>query len=130
MTVAVLMVSWPMAGHAEDHSAIPPELQQMDAFLGIMLHFYEVVDSTHSMAANPEKAAILEMHKIQEVYDDRGEKFRSIEVFRNVIKRTSNPTIRSAAYIMLGDVLKDTGRSDEAIEALNAALDESLKQAR
>ncbi len=130
LTVAVLATAWPMAGWAQNSPGVPPELQQMQAWLGIMLRFYDVVDETHDMAGNPEKAAIFQMHKIKEIYEERGEKSRAAEVFRGVIKNTSNPTIRAAAYIMLGDLLKETGRADEALVTLQSALDESLRNAK
>ncbi len=130
LTVAVLATAWPAAGWAQNQSAVPPALQEMEAWLGIMLRFYEVVDETHDMAANPEKAAIFQMHKIKEVYEERGEKSKAIDVLRGVIKDTSNPAIRAAAYIMLGDLLKETGRADEALTALQTALDESLRNAK
>lgn len=129
LAIAVLVAAWPIAAPAQNDRGVPPELLEMDAWLGIMLRFYEVVDETHDMAANPEKAAIFQMHKIKEVHEERGEKSRAVEVFRDVIKNTSNPAVRAAAYVMLGDLLKETGRADEALEALQAALDESLRHA-
>ena len=110
--------------HAQD------ELAQMQLFLDLVSKFYGVLETTHELSADPEKAAILQMHKIQEVYQERGEKARAIDVFKEVLDTSSNPTIRNAAYLMLGDALKETGRASEAVELLRSGLQENLANAK
>jgi len=107
----------------------PEDLQLMQTFLNIMTDYFEIIRSTHDIAADPEKAAIMQMQKIQEVYEERGEKARSVAVLQDVLEDSNNPTIRNAAYIMLGDTLKETGRADEALEYLRRGLDENIKAA-
>jgi predicted negative regulator of RcsB-dependent stress response len=70
------------------------------------------------------------MQKIQEVYEERGEKARSTDVLKEVLEKSNNSTIRNAAYMMLGDTLKDTGRADEALALLRRGLDENIKAAK
>ena len=48
---------------------------------------------------------------------------------RRVLNDSSSPTIRSATYLMLGDVLKEAGQRDEALEVLNRGLNEALDNA-
>ena len=105
------------------------ELQLMQTFLNIMTDYFEIIQSTHDIAADPEKAAIMQMQKIQEVYEERGEKARSVAVLQDVLEDSNNTTIRNAAYIMLGDTLKETGRADEALDFLRRGLDENIKAA-
>ncbi len=107
----------------------PEDLQLMQTFLNIMTDYFEIIQSTHDIASNPEKAAIMQMQKIQEVYEERGEKARSVEVLQGVLEDSSNPTIRNAAFMMLGDTLKETGRADEALQFLRRGLDENIKAA-
>ncbi len=107
----------------------PEDLQLMQTFLNIMTDYFEIIRSTHDIASNPEKAAIMQMQKIQEVYEERGEKARSVSVLQEVLEDSNNPTIRNAAYIMLGDTLKETGRADEALEFLRRGLDENIRAA-
>lgn len=107
-----------------------PDLRQMESFLEIMHSFFEIIDSVYQVSDNPEKSAILHMHKIQEIYKERGEKAKAIQVFRKVLNETSNPTIRNAAYLLLSDTLKETGRADEAVKALRAGLKENLQNAQ
>ncbi|MDA0707347.1 MAG: hypothetical protein O2805_12235 [Proteobacteria bacterium] len=105
------------------------DLELMQTFLAIMTDYFEIIDSTHGVASNPEKAAIMQMQKIQEVYEQRGEKAHSTEVLKQVLEDSHNPTIRNAAYMMLGDTLKDTGRADEALQLLHQGLAENITAA-
>ena len=104
-------------------------LELMQTFLEIMTDYYEIIESTYEVASDPEKAAIMQMQKIQEVYEQRGEKARSTEVLKQVLEDSSSPAIRNAAYIMLGDTLKETGRADEALQYLRQGLEENIRAA-
>ncbi len=108
----------------------PDELDRIRSFLALMQDYFGIIESTHSVASDPEMSAILQMQKMQEIYENRGEKATAVEVFRKVLKQTDNPTIRNAAYMLISDSLKETGRTDEAIELLNTAIAENLKSAR
>lgn len=105
-------------------------LELMQTFLSIMTDYYEIIESTYDVASDPEKAAIMQMQKIQEVYEQRGEKARSTEVLKQVLKDSNSRAIRNAAYIMLGDTLKETGRADEALQLLKQGLSENIKAAQ
>ncbi len=126
--IAALTGVWlvPIGAHAQ----APQELATMQQFLGIMNSYFDIIESTYDVNSDPEKAAIFQMQKIQEVYESRGEKARAIEVFRQVLKDTNNPTIRNAAYMLLGDGLKEAGRADEAVKILQEGLKENLSNAK
>ncbi len=108
----------------------PDELQMMQTFLEIMTDYFSIIESTYEVSSNAEKAAIMQMQKIQEVYEERGEKVHAVEVLQNVLNETRNLTIRNAAYLMLGDTLKEAGRTDDAIEMLRDALSENIEAAQ
>lgn len=120
-----MSIGWAPGAMADNH-----ELQQVETFLGIMTKYFSVIDSVYNISRDAEKSAIHQMHKMQEVFDDRGEKAKIVGVLRDVLRETDNPTVRNAAYMMLGDVLKDTGQSDAAIESLRAALNENLERVK
>ena len=122
LTATVLLAIAP-SGRAQS----PVELQTMQTFLDIMTSYFSIIESTYEISSDSEKAAIMQMQKIQEVYEERGQKARATEVLRGVLNDSDNPTIRNAAYLILGDNLKETGRSDEAIELLRMALSENIK---
>jgi tetratricopeptide (TPR) repeat protein len=125
ITAAMLFIAAPGA-HAQDQE----NLELMQTFLSIMTDYFELIESTHDIASDPEKAAIMQMQKIQEVYEQRGEKARSTDVLKQVLEDSDNTTIRNAAYMLLGDTLKDTGRADEAIELLRRGLNENIAAAK
>ena len=107
----------------------PQELQTMQTFLDIMTSYFDIIEATHDVSSSEEKAAIMQMQKIQEIYEQRGEKVRSVEVLQGVLKDSRNPTIRNAAYMMMGDTLKDAGRTDEALALLQQGLQENINAA-
>ena len=125
ITAAMLLVAAPGA-HAQDQK----NLELMQTFLSIMSDYFEIIESTHDIASDPEKAAIMQMQKIQEVYEQRGEKARSTDVLKQVLADSDNTAIRNAAYMLLGDTLKETGRADEAIELLRQGLNENIAAAK
>jgi len=126
--VAALTGCWlmPIGANAQ----APEDLETMQQFLGIMTSYFDIIESTYDINSDAEKAAIFQMQKIQEVYENRGEKARAIGVFQQVLKETTNPTIRNAAYMLLGDALKETGRADEAVKVLQEGLRENLSNAK
>ena len=114
ITATLLLVAAPGA-----HAQTQDDLRLMQTFLSIMTDYFEIT----------EKAAIMQMQKIKEVYEDRGEKVRSVEVLREVLDKSSSPAIRNAAFMLLGDTLKDAGRTDEALEYLRRGLAENIQAA-
>ena len=125
ITASALLLG-PPAARAQSQD----DLALMQTFLSIMSDYFGVIEATYSIASDPEKAAILQMQKIQEVYEDRGEKARSADVLEQVLKDSDNAAIRNAAYMLLGDTLKESGRSDEALELLRRGLDENIEAAQ
>lgn len=124
-TSACLLLAFaPVAG-----AQSPDELRTMQTFLEIMDSYFEIIESSYEINSHAEKAAILQLQKVQEVYEQRGEKARAVELFRDVLKQTKNPTIRNAVYMLISDNLKETGHTDEAIEMLRQGLRENIASA-
>ena len=124
--VAAALIAFAPASHAQK----PEDLELMQTFLSIMSDYFGIIRSTHEIASDPEKAAIMQMQKIQEVYEERGEKARSVEVLQEVLENSDNPAIRNAAFIMLGDTLKETGRASDALQYLRQGLEENIRAAQ
>lgn len=122
---ATLLLAFAPASHAQSAD----DLRTMQTFLDIMTSYFQIIESSHAISSDHEKSAIMHMQKIQEVYEERGEKIRAADVLREVLEESRNPTIRSAANLMLGDILKESGRADEALEVLRRGLDENVRSA-
>lgn len=122
---ATLMLMFTPASHAQSAD----DLRTMQTFLDIMTSYFQIIESSHAISSDREKSAIMHMQKIQEVYEERGEKARAADILREVLEESRNPTIRSAANLMLGDILKESGRADQAIEAFRRGLEEDIAAA-
>ncbi|MDJ0711337.1 MAG: hypothetical protein QNJ14_13140 [Woeseiaceae bacterium] len=122
---ATALLAFAPASHAQSAE----DLRTMQTFLDIMTSYFQIIESSHAISSDHEKSAIMHMQKIQEVYEERGEKARTADVLRQVLEDSRNPTIRSAANLMLGDILKESGRADEAIEVLRRGLNENIEAA-
>ncbi|MEM7610137.1 MAG: hypothetical protein AAF270_00455 [Pseudomonadota bacterium] len=105
------------------------ELATMQQFIKLMQGYYDIIESTHAVSSDAEKSAIQHMQKIKEFYDERGEAARTVPVLRDVLANTTNSAVRNAATMLLSETLKETGRSDEAIEVLIDGLQSTLEEA-
>ncbi|MEM9173432.1 MAG: tetratricopeptide repeat protein [Pseudomonadota bacterium] len=111
----------PLAAQAND------DLATMGQFLTLMEDYFGIIESTHSIAASAEKSAILQMQKLKELYDDRGETARVIPIYRKVLENSTNQAIRSAATLLLSEALQETGRTDDAAKLLVQGLTENVQ---
>ncbi len=103
------------------------ELARMERFMSIMGQYHQLIETTYGTASNPQKAAIMQLQKIQEIYQERGERSEGIKVLTEVVNNAKDGTVRNAASIMLADALKETGNSQRALEVLKKALQENLR---
>lgn len=125
LAIVSILFAAPISATAQDFE----QVQKMGAFLDLMQDFFGIIDSMHAVSDDPEKAAIFQLHKIEEIYKERGERAKAVAVFEQVLEETTNTTIRNAAHFMLGDALKETGHKDEAVKVLERALKENLRNA-
>jgi hypothetical protein len=105
------------------------DLERMTNMLSVMNEFYGLMASVHEAARDPEMAALIQMHELQEIYKNRGELREVIPIFKGVLAKSSNPTIRAMAYMKLADTMKKLGETDRAISLLESGLQESIERA-
>ncbi|MEO1573596.1 MAG: tetratricopeptide repeat protein [Pseudomonadota bacterium] len=111
---------------APAHAQSAKELAVFQSFLDIAEGYMALVVDTHDVNASPTTAAVLQMQKMKEVYEDQGDPGGAVTYFRGVLEKTENRTLRNTAYMLLADLLKDSGRFDEAQAVLEDAIDESI----
>ena len=85
------------------------------------------MDSLYNAASNPEHAALLQMNSLEDIYKETGNLQQMVEVYREVIAQSDNPTVTRLARMRLGDALKESGQADKAIEVLKQAIKESVE---
>lgn len=105
------------------------DLERMTNMLSVMNEFYGLMGSVHEAARDPEMAALIQMHELQEIYKNRGELREVIPIFNDVLAKSKNPTIRAMAYMKLADTMKKLGETDRAIALLESGLQESIERA-
>lgn len=105
------------------------ELAQMARFMTVLEGYYNIIEATYDIASDPEKAVILQMVKVKEIYEERREVGTAVKILRDVLDNSENPTVRRAAVLILSDLLNETGRSDAAVEVLTKGLEESVRDA-
>ena len=125
LATAALLAAAPAPAHAQ-----ADDLAMMQRFVDLMQGYFGIIEATHAVSSEPEKAAILQMQKIKELLEERGQAASAADVFRDVLKESRNPAIRSAAYVLLAETLKETGRSEEAMRVLTEGLKESVAAAQ
>lgn len=108
------------------HAQSAKELKAFESFLAIMDGYLGIIESTHAINADAEKAAIMQLQKVKEVREDQGDPAAAIALYEKVLREAKNPAVRNAVYMMLGDLLKDQGRYDDAAATFKSALDENL----
>lgn len=109
------------------YAAQADNLATMQQFLGVMEGYYRIIEAVYDVARDPDKSAILQLQKIEEIYKKRGDRAEAIAVLEDVLKRTKRPAVRNAAAVMLADALNETGRGTQAVNVLKQALEENLQ---
>lgn len=122
--IAAALLTCACAGPAQAE-----DLEQMAQFVGLMQNFFVLMDSMYTAASNPEHAALLQMNSLEDMYKETGNLRQMVDVYRDVIKRSSNPTVTRLARMRLADALKESGQMDEAIEVLKQAINETVEHA-
>ncbi len=104
-----------------------PDLAKMQQFIELMDGYYDIIEAVQAISADPDKAAILQLQKIEEIYKNRGDRAEAIKVMKEVLAKASSQTVRNATAVMLADALNETGKASEAIAVLKKALDANLR---
>ena len=121
--LAVLFTAVAVAPAAADQRK---ELELMQQFMTVMDGYFDVIDRTHAIASEPDKAAILQLQKLKEIFEERGELADMVKILEDVVGSAPSPTVRNAAAVMLADTLKETGSSTRAVDVLREALERNL----
>lgn len=108
------------------HAQSARELQTFQSFLDIVESYMGIIEASHSVNADDSKAAVAQLMKVKEIFDDQGDIDGAIVFFKRVLDKTQHRTIRNTAYSLMVDLLKEAERFDEAQDMASTALDESI----
>ncbi len=105
------------------------DVDQMIRFVDLMQNFFSLMDSMYDAASNPEHAALIQMHSLEDTYKQMGSLRDMVPIYREVVEQSTNPVVRRLARMRLADALKETGQQAEAIKVLREAISETVAQA-
>ena len=92
--------------------------------------YLNVVTTVHSVAVDPEKAAIMQLQQLEEMNKQAADKSEYISLLNEVIASTPSAAVRNVAYMKLVDVYKNTGDYSTARSKIKQALFANIKQLR
>lgn len=104
----------------------PENLQMMQKFLELMHSYLEISGQWYELVSNRDLAIYLAIDGIVELYEQKGNKLDAVPVLRDLMKRYgSNRTVRTMIRFKIRDILKDSGKVDEALKELMQIIEEN-----
>ncbi|MCI0507515.1 MAG: hypothetical protein L0Z73_15580 [Gammaproteobacteria bacterium] len=117
-----------IAAPLEEEGESAESVDRMQLRLKMLDRYLQVVESVHSIADDPEKSVVLQLQQLEDMYRKQRNPQKIITMYQDVLKNTSNQTVRNAASIKLSHLLQRAGRESEAEELTRKSLDENLKR--
>ena len=111
-----------------DEGDVVERVDRMQLRLKILERYLQVVESVHSIADDPAKAVVFQLQQLEDMYRKQRNPQKIITLYQDVLKNTSNQTVRNAASMKLAQILKRVGRDNEAEELTRNSLNENLKR--
>lgn len=102
--------------------------EQMKMRLGMLERYLNVVESVHSIADDPEKSVIFQLQQLEDIYKKQRNFDKILDLYKSVLNKTSNQAVRNAVSMKLGQLLRRTGRGNEAEQLMRNALEENMKK--
>ena len=98
------------------------QMQQMGALVEVMTSYYKLMEQIHSVAADSDKTAIVQMVKLKDYLEQSGQRERVIADLRELSTKHPSTVVRNAAIIMLTDAMNEQGSKRDAAAVLERAL--------
>ena len=105
----------------------PDKMEAVQSKLAILKDYFDIVNSFHALADDPEKAVVLSLQQLEDNYKAQGKHEEIVKMYQKVLNETRNQTLRNVAYIKLSEIYKRANRGDEAVALLQKALEENMK---
>lgn len=100
---------------------------EINSRIATLTAFIEAVDSVYAIASDPDKAAILELHQLEDVY--RGNEEAFVALLQEVARQAPTAAVRNVAYVKLSELYKKQGDRLAAAEVLKTALRKNMEEA-
>lgn len=103
-------------------------VERLQTRLKMLDRYLQVVESVHAIADNPAKTVVFQLQQLEDLYKKQRDPQKIIALYQDVLKSTSNPTVRNAASMKLAQIFKRMGRDSEAEELTRKSLNENLQR--
>ena len=103
----------------------PAEVDQGQQFLELMGRYMAFSDQYVAMAGDSVRAFYLAIEGIAEIHQNRGEAAKAIPHLRRILEQTREQPKRNLLRLKIKDLLTEFGRTDEALEELEALIEEN-----
>ena len=94
-----------------------------------MIHerYFKIVESIHSISDDSEKSVLYQLQQLEDIYKKQRNPQKIVSLYQDVLKGTSNQTVRNAATMKLTQIYKKLGRENDAEALARSSLNENLK---
>jgi tetratricopeptide (TPR) repeat protein len=99
------------------------KVELMNTFLGLVV-------TVHDISSDPDKAAILQIQQLEDLYKARGDTQGYVQALNQVLDNAKSPAVRNVAYLKLHEIYKNNGNIDKAIATVKEGLKENIKRGK
>ena len=121
----VVLAAWCTLALAATGAAQAAERSDEERFIDIMSGYLDMSSQWVQMASDRQAVIFFAVEGIVEVYEERGEVRRAIPHLEGILEKyPENGAIRSIIRFKLRDLYRDTGQHEQALQQLEALIDE------
>ncbi len=101
--------------------------ERMQMRLKVIERYLSIVESIHSISDDSEKTVLYQLQQLEDIYKKQRDPAKIVTLYQDVLKNTSNQTVRNAATMKLTQIYKRLGKDDAAEDLARSSLNENLK---
>jgi len=100
---------------------------RMQMRLKVIERYLGIVESIHSISDDSEKTVLYQLQQLEDIYKKQRNPEKIVALYQDILKSTSNQTVRNAVNMKLTQIYKRLGKDDAAEELARSSLNENLK---
>jgi len=101
--------------------------ERMQMRLKVIERYLSIVESMHSISDDSEKTVLYQLQQLEDIYKKQRDPAKIVSLYEDVLKKTSNQTVRNAVTMKLTQIYKRLGKDDVAEDLARNSLNENLK---
>lgn len=101
--------------------------ERMQMRLKVIERYLSIVESIHSISDDSEKTVLYQLQQLEDIYKKQRDPAKIVSLYEDVLKKTSNQTVRNAVTMKLTQIYKRLGKDDVAEDLARNSLNENLK---